>query len=145
MPTVQDILRSKGPSVHSIHPTASVLDAVNKMNQHKIGALVVMDGERAVGMFTERDVLRRVVGAPVRPEAMKVQDVMTQEVVCCGPEDELDMVSAIMKSRRVRHIPVCEKGGALRGLVSIGDLNAYNASTQEATLRFFNDYIYGWA
>src|SRR5688572_11640561 len=112
MPAVQDILRNKGPVVHTISPTASVLDAVNKMNQHKIGALVVMDGDRAVGMFTERDVLRRVVGAPTRPESMKVGDVMTTEVICCGPEDELDSVSAIMKARRVRHIPVCEKGGA---------------------------------
>src|SRR5436190_1807034 len=81
MPTVQDILSSKGSSVHSTAPDATVLQAVQKMNQQKIGALLVMeDGDRALGMFTERDVLRRVVGELRDPGHVRVGDVMTKDV-----------------------------------------------------------------
>jgi CBS domain-containing protein len=75
----------------------------------------------------------------------KVRDVMTKDVVCCGPNEEVDEVAAVMKNRRIRHLPVCGDGGRLVGMVSIGDINAYNASHQEATIQFLNDYIYGRA
>ena len=145
MPTVQDILHTKSNVVHCIEPGATVLGAIHKMNQHKLGALVVKGGEQVVGMFTERDVLRRVAGEMRNPGEVKVAEVMTSEVICCAPQDELDDVSAIMSQRRIRHLPVCDAGGRLHGMISIGDLNAFNVTQQEAQIHFLNDYIYGRA
>ena len=143
MPSVQDILSAKSSKIHTTRPGATVMDAINQMNERGIGALVVTEEGRVVGMFTERDVLRRVVGADRSPSDMFVAEVMTGEVVCTGPREDLDEVRAVMKNRRIRHLPVCDGDGNLLGLISIGDLNAYDASNQEATIHFLNEYIYG--
>ena len=147
MPSVQQIIKSKshGNQVFSIAPSATVLEAVHTMNQHQIGSLVVMEGDEVVGIFTERDVLRRVVGRERSAADTLVGDVMTRDVVCCGPHEEIDEVAATMKSRRLRHLPVCDEDRRLSGLVSIGDVNAHYASNQEATIHFLNEYIYGRA
>lgn len=145
MPTVADIISKKGSTVHSTTPDATVLDATNKMNQHKLGALVVMADGVVAGMFTERDVLRRVVGEQRNPATTRVKDVMTSEVICCSPQTDMDDVSAIMQQKRVRHVPVCDEHGKLLGLVSIGDVNAYHVVHQEATIEYLNEYIYGRA
>jgi CBS domain-containing protein len=145
MPTVQDIITNKGATVYSTDPDATVLEAVQKMNEHKLGALVVKEGTQVAGMFTERDVLRRIVGEELNPRTTKVGEVMTREVICVPPLTDLDEVSAIMQQRRIRHLPVCEEDGTLHGMVSIGDVNAYHASHQEATITFLNEYIYGRA
>jgi CBS domain-containing protein len=70
---------------------------------------------------------------------------MTSEVICCAPNDDLDEVSAIMSQRRIRHLPVCGGDGKLQGMISIGDLNAFNVSQQAAQIGFLSDYIYGRA
>lgn len=145
MPTAQDILATKGTAVYSTTPHTTVLDAVQKMNQHKLGALVVMEGQTLVGMFTERDVLRRVVNEERNPRKTSVGEVMTTELICCNPEADIEEVSAIMKKRRVRHLPVCDESGNMHGLISIGDVNAYHASHQEAQIVFLNEYIFGRA
>lgn len=145
MPTVRSVLASKIQGVESTSPEATVLDAVHQMNEHLIGALVVMDEGRVVGMFTERDVLRRVVGDDRSPADTKVGQVMTSKVVCCDPDTDLDEVATLMKNRRIRHVPVCDGHGKLLGMISIGDLNAAHTSTQEATIHFLNEYIYGRA
>jgi CBS domain-containing protein len=143
MPTVQDVLSEKGQKLFTTTPTATVLQAVNQMNQHKCGAVVVMDdGQNVAGIFTERDVLTRVVGAGRSPATTFVGEVMTGEVVCCDRRADLDEVSALMRNRRIRHVPVCEDGRLL-GLISIGDINAYSASNQEAHIHFLSEYIYG--
>lgn len=143
MPNVQDVLAAKGSKVHTTSPGTNVLDATAKMNHHKIGALVVMDGDQVAGIFTERDVLRRVVGASQPPEAMLVAEVMTSDVVCCNPDADIDEVGALMKEHRIRHVPVCDRDSHLAGLISMGDINAHHASTQAAQIHFLNDYIYG--
>ena len=145
MPSVYDILMNKGNEVQSVDPSASAMDAIRKMNQHQIGALLVMDAGRVQGIFTERDVLRRVVGQDRSPAEMTVAEVMTKNVFCVDPATDLDEVSQIMKNRKVRHLPVCDSEGQLRGMISIGDVNAYHASHQEATIHFLNEYIYGRA
>jgi CBS domain-containing protein len=145
MPTVQDILITKGGEIYSTEPATTVLDAVRKMNQHKLGALVVVKGEQLVGIFTERDVLRRVVGEQRNPREITVGEVMTREIICCPPSTDLDEISAVMQQRRIRHIPVCDDDGKLHGLISIGDVNAFHASHQEAHITFLNEYIYGRA
>jgi CBS domain-containing protein len=142
MPTVRDILSSKGSKVVTVSPGATVMEAVDKMNRNRIGALVVMDADTVSGIFTERDVLQRVVGSQRSPRDMFVMEVMTPDVICCDPDDDMDEVATIMQQRRIRHIPVCEAGGLI-GMVSIGDVNAQHASHQEAQISFLNDYIYG--
>lgn len=143
MPTVRDVLRVKGAMVLTVSPGATVMEAVDKMNRNKVGALVVTDGGgRIAGIFTERDVLKRVVAADRGPRDILVAEVMTTDVVCCGADEDLDEVSAVMKDRRFRHLPVCEDG-ELTGVISIGDLNAQHASHQQAQISLLNEYIYG--
>lgn len=143
MPTVKDVLAVKGESLYTIGSDADVLEATRKMNQHKVGALVVMDGGRVSGIFTERDVLRRVVAEERSPRDVKVAQVMTTDIICCAMEDDLDDVSAIMKNRRIRHVPVCDSDGNLHGIISIGDVNAQYASHAEQHIHFLNEYLYG--
>ena len=143
MGTVKSILAAKGRHVWSIGPGANVLEAALLMNQHKIGALVVMEGERLVGMFTERDVLRRVVGEARNPASTRVAYVMTREVICCSPEMTLEEARGVMKNRRIRHLPVMEGDDHLLGLVSIGDLNAHQEHAQERHIHLLNEYLYG--
>jgi CBS domain-containing protein len=143
MPLVRDLLARKGPHVHTTGPAATVLDAALVMNQHKIGSLVVVDGGRIVGIFTERDVLHRVVAGRRDPADTRVADVMTAEVVCCSPETDLDEARGAMTNRRIRHLPVADADGRLLGLVSIGDLNAQLQAAQEQTLFLLDQYIHG--
>ena len=146
MPSVMDILADKGSDVYTILPSATVLEATHAMNDQKIGALVVKDRDgRVMGIFTERDVLRRVIAEEKSPRTVRVGEVMTRDVVCCPPETDIDEASRIMRDSRVRHLPVCDSDGAVLGLVSIGDLNAYHASSQEAQIHFLSEYVYGRA
>ena len=143
MNTVKSILADKGGHVWSVGPGATVLEAAVLMNEHKIGSLVVLEGGRLVGIFTERDVLRRVVGEARNPSATRVADVMTGEVVCCSPATTLEEARGVMKNRRIRHLPVMEGDGRLLGLVSIGDLNARLEHAQEQHIHLLNEYLYG--
>jgi len=146
MPSVMDIIADKGSDVFTISPTATVLEATHSMNDQKIGALVVKDGSgHVMGIFTERDVLRRVIAEEKSPNSVRVGEVMTRDVVCCPPETDIDEASRIMRDKKVRHLPVCDGDGTLLGLVSIGDLNAYHASSQEAQIHFLSEYVYGRA
>ena len=143
MSTIGDILSYKGSHVLSIGKGASVMDAAVVMNEHKVGAVVVADEGRLVGMFTERDVLRRVVGERRDPATTLVADVMTTEVVCCTPETSIEEARGAMKNRRIRHLPVCDGDGRLAGMISIGDLNAFHVNSQEQTIHLLHEYLYG--
>jgi CBS domain-containing protein len=145
MATVSDVLSGKREShLLGIDSSASVLEATRLMNQHKVGALVINEDGRVNGIFTERDVLRRVVAEQLPPADVRVGQVMTRDVICVEPDADLDEVSAIMKARRIRHLPVCTDGKII-GLISMGDVNAHYASNQAQTIHFLNDYIYGRA
>src|SRR4051812_45112242 len=111
MPTVGDILANKGGQIHSIPAGATVLDATRKMNQAKIGALVVMQDGQVAGIFTERDVLRRVIAEERQPTDVLVSEVMTTKLVCVNPETDIDEASGVMQARKIRHLPVCDVRG----------------------------------
>lgn len=143
MATINDLLAIKGSQVHSIGPNAHVLDAARLMNEHRIGALVVLDGGQLKGMFTERDILQRVVAQCGDPGRMTVHEVMTTDVICCTPRMPIEQARDIVKERRVRHLPVLDEEGQLCGLISIGDLNAYVSTTQERHIHFLERYIHG--
>jgi CBS domain-containing protein len=143
MAVIRDLLAVKGSHVMSIGRQATVLDAAVMMNDYKIGALVVIDQGKMLGIFTERDVLRRVVAERRDPAQATVDDVMTRDIVYCGPDTEVDEASMLMKERRVRHLPVVGDDGGIIGLISIGDINAYHADSQEKTIYHLHEYIYG--
>lgn len=143
MATVREILDAKGPQVYTIGPSARVIDAALLMNEHRIGALVVTSSDRVAGMFTERDVLRRVVGQHRNPETTVVSDVMTHDVVCCPIDTSIEDGRSVMKQKRIRHLPVVDDDHRLVGLISIGDLNAYRLNDSEQTIYFLQEYLYG--
>jgi CBS domain-containing protein len=143
MATVKDLLEIKGPKIVSVGPDASVHNAAIVMNEHHIGALIVMEDDHVVGMFTERDVLHRVVARDLDPSQTPVRHVMTTEVYCCTLQTPLDEARAAIKNRRIRHLPVLDGGGTVVGLISIGDLNAYLAASQEQTIHLLHEYLYG--
>ena len=107
MATIKDILEVKGRRVVSVSREATVQDAAAVMNEHRIGALVVLADGQMVGIFTERDVLRRVVGGRCDPVRTRVADVMTSEVACC-PGTTVEEARFAMKERRIRHLPVLD-------------------------------------
>lgn len=145
MASVQAIVSRKGSQVLTVRPETSVLDASKLMNEHKIGALIVLDGDRVRGMFTERDVLRRVVAEQRDPAATTVQEVMTEKVVTCSPEIEVDHARNIFMEKRIRHLPVLDEGERLVGMISIGDLNAWELTGQEIKIAALEEYLYGMA
>ena len=116
--TVRQVLVHKGGGVHAIHPEATVLDALRKLAEHDIGALLVMEGERLLGIFTERDYARKLVLLGRFSKDTKVREVMTTDV---PTEASLEEAMRLMTERRTRHLPVVE-GERVVGVVSIGDL-----------------------
>lgn len=122
--TVQDILAKKGTTVISITPDETVLRAAELMSDRGIGGLVVIVGGRLTGIFTERDILRRVVSQRRDPGTTKVADVMTTPVTSCAPNTPLEECAALMTSRRIRHLPVVGTNGII-GVITIGDLLAF--------------------
>jgi CBS domain-containing protein len=144
MSTLNEILRVKeGTPLLGIERDASVLDAVHKMNDCSVGALIVNDEGRMIGIFTERDVLRRVVGKQLDPATVHVAEVMTERVICCTPATSIDEAREVMRSRRVRHLPVLDSEGDVVGVISIGDLNAYQTTHQETTIHYLHEYLHG--
>ena len=143
MATVREIVARKGGQVWSVGKDASVLDAALLMNEHRIGALVVLEEGRVAGMFSERDVLQRVVAAQRDPVHTRVVEVMTEVVVCGTLETSIEEARGAMKNRRIRHLPLVDGDRRLLGLVSIGDLNAHEVSSQEQTIHLLQEYLYG--
>lgn len=145
MAKVRDILRRKGLEVISIGPSATVLDASTMMNDHKIGGLVVCDQGKVSGIITERDVLRRVVVEQKNPAQATVADVMTRDVICCQLDTPVDEARSIFMNQRIRHLPVVDADEQITGLISIGDLNAWDLDGKEVTIRYLHEYLYGAA
>ncbi len=143
MPSVHDILLRKGTDVVSCSPATSVREAASLMNERGVGGLLVVDdNKQLLGVFTERDILRRVIVKGLDPELTPVSDVHTTSVVTCLPETSLDECSAIMTSKRIRHLPVADKQ-TVYGVVTIGDILAYRVSEQQSTIEYLNSYMFG--
>ena len=141
MASVRDLLARKGTTVVSITPEQSVLDGARLMNDHGIGGLLVMEGDVIVGVFTERDVLRRVVAERRDPSTTKVRDVMTRDVITCSAGTSVEECRAVMTTRRVRHLPVVELGKVL-GIVTIGDVLAQEVDEQRSTIGHLQSYVF---
>lgn len=142
MDTVAELLRAKPSGVVWVAADASVVRATALMNEHAIGAVLVLAGDRLVGIFTERDVLRRVVAESRAPGFTCVRDVMTTDLVCCTPGTSVEEVADLMRRRRVRHLPVLDADDQVVGIVSIGDVNAHRFTTCEVALHQVQDYVF---
>lgn len=141
MPTASDLLRLKSGELYTIEPTATVLAATRVMNTRHIGALLVMTDDRLDGIFTERDVLTRVVAQGRDPSTVLASEVMTTELFCCEPTTDLDEIAEVMRKRRIRHVPVRRPDGRVMGVISIGDVNAFHVSSKQATIDGLCSYI----
>lgn len=108
--------------VELIAPTASLTEAAQKMSQLEIGPLPVCDGERLVGMLTDRDITVRATAQGRDPQTTAVRDVMTQEVVYCFEDQEVELAAQMMEMRQIRRVPVLDHHKRLVGIVSLGDL-----------------------
>ncbi|PTY07557.1 histidine kinase [Opitutaceae bacterium EW11] len=138
------LLSQKGSSVFSVPAIATVADAVNIMNLHKVGAVIVTQAGELVGIFTERDVLTRVVAAGRSPDTTAVADVMTHNPVTISPHATVSEVMSVITDRRCRHLPVLEEGSrTVLGLVSIGDVLRWLVDAHRAEAEHLRQYIHG--
>ena len=142
MSLIKDVLAKKGSEVATIFPQATVMEAADLMSKQRIGALCVVEGESLAGVFTERDILNRVVSAGLDPGATRVADVMTSDVMTCGPEGDTGDCAAVMSHKHLRHLPVVD-GGKLVGLISAGDLMAMEMSKKQAHIEDLHEYLHG--
>ena len=148
MATVSHLLATKsGCHVFSVSPETTVFDATRLMNAEHIGALLVVQtspaGDELVGIFTERDVLRRVVAAGRQSDFTSVGAVMTRDIITCSIDTQLEEIAELMRVERIRHLPVLEGNQHIAGLISIGDLNAYKAGNCQLALQAAENYIQG--
>jgi CBS domain-containing protein len=142
MPSVRDILRRKGSDVFTATGDMTVLEVSRVMTNRGIGSVVIVEGGEVDGIVTERDVLRRVVAQGLDPATTRLSAVMTRApLLTCAPESLLDDVRGVMSSRRIRHMPVLA-GTSLAGLVTIGDLLAYQLADQQATIQQLQSFVY---
>jgi CBS domain-containing protein len=142
MTTVRQLLDLKGTDVVSVPPEANVLDALKLMAQHEIGAVLVLEGARLIGIMSERDYARKVILKGKSSHDTQVREIMTERVVYARPEQTVPECMALMTSKRVRHLPVLA-GGRLIGVLSIGDLVKETISEQEFIIRQLENYIHG--
>ncbi len=137
------LLSQKGPAVYSVAVTATVAEAVRVMNGYKIGAVVVMRSGRMTGIFTERDVLMRVVAAGRMPHTTTVEDVMTRRPATISPHASMEEAMELFTLRRCRHLPVVDEGEEMVGLISIGDVTRWMVEAHRSEANHLRQYIEG--
>jgi CBS domain-containing protein len=137
---VSKLLEQKNERLEAVEPQTSIAEAIARMNQRHIGSVLVMDGERLVGIFTERDVLTRVVPQELDPRRTPVGEVMTRQPVTIAPTNTVQEVMMLMTDTRKRHLPVLQ-GGKVVGLLSIGDLTRWVVRDQQRTIDDLTDYV----
>lgn len=140
--SIDTLLQQKSGAIFTVPTTVTVAEAVQEMNVRKVGAVLVMDGQRLAGIFTERDVLRRVVGGNLDPKVTPITKVMTAEVITVVPSTTVQQVLDLFTEKRCRHLPVVE-GGRLVGLISIGDVSRWMANQHRAEAESLRQYIAG--
>ena len=139
---ISALLHHKGTALWSIAPEATVFEAIKLMADKNIGSLLVMSGDRLVGVFTERDYTRKVALQGKRSKDTQVQEILSGKIISVTPHQTVEECMRLMTENRVRHLPVLENGKAI-GLVSIGDLVNWTISAQDAAIAQMEQYIAG--
>lgn len=139
---IRNILNEKGSEVFDINPDNSVFEAIEKMADKNIGALVVVEDGKLVGIITERDYRNKVILKGRTSKTTKVKEIMSSDPITVEPSDSVETCMALMTNRKFRHLPVLEEG-RLSGVISIGDLVKAVISKQEVEIHNLRDYISG--
>jgi CBS domain-containing protein len=142
MKTVKQVLDAKGFEIHSLPPEATVYDALHKMAQKEIGALVVLDHGELVGIVSERDYARKVILKDRISKETRIQEIMTEKVICVTLEHSVEGCMELMTESRVRHL-VVQESQRLAGLISIGDIVKAVIEEQQTTIEELSQYISG--
>jgi len=142
MRTVKDILRAKGSNVYSISPDATVYEALNRMADKNVGAMLVFEGNDLVGLISERDYSRKTILQGRFSKDTAVREIMTTEAVTVHPDDDIEACMELFTDKHVRHLPVIEKGKVV-GIVSIGDIVKSIIDSKELIISELENYIKG--
>jgi CBS domain-containing protein len=137
---LERLLEDKGGALETVSPATTIMEAVIRMNDRHIGSLLIMEDDRLVGIFTERDVLTRVVPAGMDPKRTPVSEVMTRQLITVAPTTTVQEAMMVVTDTRRRHLPVVQ-GGKLIGMVSIGDLTRWMVRDQQRTIDDLIDYV----
>lgn len=140
MQTAAEILRVKGTDVWSIGPDETILIAIQLMASHEIGALLVMDNDKLVGIVTERDYTRKVALEDRSSKKSLVREIMSHKVLCARPEQTVQECMALMSDKRARHLPVVDHKKVI-GIISIGDLVQSIIAEQKFEIEALQHYI----
>jgi len=140
--TIRDILKKKGHEVWSITPESTVYRAIEVMADKHVGALVVIDGDKVVGIISERDYARRVILSGRSSKETRVEEIMASPVIFVEPNHAVDECMRIMTNNHIRHLPVIQQERVI-GIVSIGDLVNWIISAQDHTIRLLENYVTG--
>lgn len=140
--TIDAILSQKGGNIYSVGPEATVFEAIEQMDGKNVGALVVVDGGRLLGMISERDYTRKVMLRGKRSRETLVKEIMSTDLTVVHPREPVEQCLRLMTEKHIRHLPVVE-GDALRGVISIGDLVKWIISAQNAAIEHLENYLYG--
>lgn len=142
MKRVKEIIKDKGNEIFSIQPDATVYDAIHLLAEKEVGALLVMDGSKLVGIISERDYARQIILKGRSSEQTRVSEIMTAKVIHADPSQNTADCMALMTENRVRHLPVME-GSTVIGVISIGDLVRSIIAEQQSTIVDLEKYISG--
>lgn len=143
MKNVRDILLSKGyANVYSVEPGAMVVEALKLMAEKQLGALLVLENGKPVGLFSERDYARKVTLMERSSRTTEVRQVMTADLICVGPTDTMEYCMELMTEKHIRHLPVLENN-KLIGMISIGDLVKNIIEDQKAMIIQLEKYMRG--
>ncbi|MGA0129385.1 MAG: CBS domain-containing protein [Burkholderiales bacterium] len=140
MKTVKQLVEEKSHKLLSIAPSMSVFEALQKMAEFDVGALVILDEGRLVGIFSERDYARKLILHGKSSKETRVEDIMTTRVVCIGPDRSAEECMALMTDKRVRHLPVLEDKKVV-AVISIGDVVREMIEDQKHTIEQLEQYI----
>ena len=140
MKNVRQILDVKGYELHTIHSEATVFEALQRMAHDQIGAMVVVDEGKLVGIVSERDYARKVILKGRHSKDTQVRDIMTREVICVSSDTEVDMCMSVMTDKRIRHLVVRDEA-RLSGVISIGDVVKAIIEDQKFTIEQLERYI----
>ena len=143
MKTIGQILKGKSKALVSVKPDDTVYDAILRMSEHDVGALPVLEGNRLVGIFSERDYARKIALQQKSSKDTLVRDIMTDKVFYVTAEQTVDECMAIMTQKRFRHLPVLDKDQQVIGIVSIGDMVYATISEQQFIIEQLEHYISG--